>query len=380
MVVEMKATGISTASEEDVLRRIVTNLVPDRNRAQLPLRVPQALLDAFDALTGHEVSRRFDGIGMPLQHVCPPTPPRREIGEADLSTAERAHAAAANTLRDRIRNLNAAAPGIRYERHWLAEWSQELDAVRDLAADLATAAAGFVELRETLVHAPRGVGARRKRIAAAAMRLPEIIDAYDAALSDYHRLEIELVCDTMRARRADCELEARKYRELAHQEQEIRTRLYGRWWGLDRLVSRSRTMRGERARLGQRLHRLSRQRQRRHVFVEAQDVRRWLDTLIDAGLHFAGEQWLVETRESRHIFYQMLNVHCLQISMPAEKLAADVLLHEDAHERIVYCPATEHYLEKYFNTYRSSFSENVEGLKKVRDTMLADYRDLACID
>lgn len=376
----MKATGIGTASEEDVLRRIVTNLVPDRSRARLPLRVPQALLEAFDALTGHEVSRRFDEIGMPLRHVRPPTPPRREIGEADLATAERAHAAAANALRERIRSLNAAAPATRYECHWLAEWSQELDAVRDLAADLATAAAGFVELRETLIRAPRGAGTRRKRVATAAMRLPEIIDAYDAALSDYHRLEIGLVCDTMRARRADCELEARKYRELAHQEHEIRTRLYGRWWGLDRLVSRSRAMREERARLGQRLHRLSRQRQRRHVFIEAHEVRRWLDTLIDANLHFDSEQWLAETRESRHIFYQMLNVHCLQTSMPAEKLAANVLLHENAHERIVYCPATEHYLEKYFNTYRSSFSEDVENLKQVRDTMLAEYREHACMN
>lgn len=376
-VVEMKATGIGTASEDDVLRRIVTNLVPDRERARLPLPVPQALLDAFDALTGHEVSRRFDEATIPVRHVLPPASPCREIDEAELATAERAHAAAANALRERIGNLNAAGPTIRYECHWLAEWSQELDAVRDLAADLATAAAGFAELRETLIRAPRGSGARRKRIAAAAMRLPEIIDAYDAALSDYHRLEIGLVRDTMRARRADCELEARKYRELAHQEWEIRTRLHGRWWRLDRWVARGGAVRRERARLGQRLHRLSRQRRRHHVFIEAHEVRRWLDTLIDASLHFAGERWLAETWETRHIFYQVLNVHCLQRSMPAEKLAANVLLHGNAHERIVYCPATEHYLEKYFNTYRSSFSEDVEGLKQVRDAVLAEYRERA---
>lgn len=373
----MKATGIDAASEEDLLRRIVTHLVPARTGGQLPLRVPQALRDAFNALTARDKPHALPRAGVPVRYVPPPAPPRREIDDAELAAAERAHAAAASALRERIRQLNVSVPATHYECHWLAEWSQELDAVRDLAADLTTAAAGFAELRETLIRAPRGAGARRKRIAAAAMRLPEIIDAYDAALSDYHRLEIALVLDTMRARRADCELEARKYRELAEQEQEIRSRLYGRWWALARLAGRGGAVRRERARLGQRLHRLSRQRQRRHVFIEAHEVRRWLDTLVDASLHFSAERWLAETEEARHIFYQMLTVHCLQTSMPAERLAANILLHENAHERVVYCPATEHYLEKYFNTYRSSFSEDLEGLKQLRDTMLAEYRKRA---
>lgn len=376
----MKATGMITTSDEDVVRRILTSLVAPAHREIPPLRVPRALLDAFDALTESGMRCRLDESRWTSRSVMLPAPPHLEIDDAELSAAERAHSAGANVLRARIRDLSEAAPANRYERHWLAEWSQELDAVRDLAADLATAAAGFSTLREKLVQAPRGTGMRRKRIAAAAMRLPEVIDAFNAALADYHLLEVGLVGDGMRARRADCELEARKYRELADQEQEIRARLHGRWWGLDRWVGRGRAVRRERARLGQRLHRLSRQRRRRHVFIEAHEVRRWLDTLVDASLHLARERWLAETHEARYMFYQMLNVHCLQAMMPAERLAVDILLHKDAHERIAYCVVTEHYLEEYFDTYRSSFTSDVDELKQVRDTMLAEYRERASMD
>lgn len=66
--------------------------------------------------------------------------------------------------------------------------------------------------------------------------------------------------------------------------------------------------------------------------------------------------------------------------MPAEKLAVNFLLHNDAHERVVYCAATEQYLEEYFNSYRSSFSEDVGGLEQVRNTMLAEYRERASMD
>lgn len=285
-------------------------------------------------------------------------------------------------LRDLLEGISVSGLACHYRGSWLAESSQKLEEARDLAESLAYSARRLSEARDLMRQPSLFPSDVNGRAAVVSGQLVELLDDIECVLADYHRFEVRLVESVMRARRADCELEAREFSELAEQVKSVRRQLDSSAWGLGWLLGRLPSRR-QRERLSRRLQRLTERQARDKVFVDAYEVRAWLDTLVDASLYLPLEQWKEEAREARFLFYQLLNVHCLQSLMRAERIAVDVVLRPDGHDVYGYCTGTERYLKHYFDSQRrdgAAAGYPAGPIRQVRDAMLTEYREHARSD
>ncbi|MDX1608553.1 MAG: hypothetical protein R3225_00345 [Halofilum sp. (in: g-proteobacteria)] len=271
---------------------------------------------------------------------------------------------------------------------WLDDSAQELQQARELASMLAAREvqllAGLERLAGACASDPEGSEALGTRMAETAARLPAHTARIERALDEFHRFEAGLIRDDMRARRAECELEARRFRELAELADSLRAQLSRRRFPA-RLFGRGLSAERRRA-MAQRLRELSRRSRSRYRFIEEPELLRWLDGIVEAGLHLSEEAWLEELQEARLLLLQLLNVYCLQDRLPATELAAQVLLRADAHERLEYCPDCEDYLARYLGRRRREMFGGGGGLavdrlarfQRVRELLTEEYLSRAC--
>lgn len=371
----MAANGVIDWMGEGVLLRLVNTLGVEQLRALPPIRVPQAVLDAIEDPAKYEELCRLDD-RVPARGVADEAVEADTI-EAALTAVRQVDTSAIRGLRGRLERLEAApAAGPFYASHWSFEASNDLQSARELADDAAAACSGLASVRDTLAQARARDAEQDRWIRAARVRVVELIGEIEVALAAYHRFEVRLAEGSMCARRADCELEARKYRELAEQAAGIHAQLGRR----GRLIGRG-PSKAERARLNERLERIRKRQAREHTFIDERELRGWLDVLVDASLHLDAEQWETEAHAARRLVYQLLNVHCMQTLMRSEQLAVDTLLRSDAHERPGYCTAGEQYLGQYFAHRRlndggrdHAAGEGSEPFVRARATLLREYR------
>lgn len=271
---------------------------------------------------------------------------------------------------------------------WLDDSAQELEQACELAAMLARREvqllAGLERLAGACANDPEGSEALGTRMAETAARLPEHAARIERALDEFHRFDAGLIRDDMRARRAECELEARRFRELGDLAESLRARL-SRPRFPARLLGRGLSAERRRA-MAQRLRDLSRRSRSRHRFIEEPELLRWFDGIVEAGLHLPETVWQEELHEARLLLFQLLNVYCLQDRLPATELAARVLLRTDAHERLEYCPECEDYLARYLGRRRREMFGGGGGLavdrlarfQRTRELLIEEYLGRAC--
>lgn len=370
---------------EGVLLDLVQRLSPDQLRALPPLAVPTAVLDSVGDGARRDALRWLDELGREPAGDSQPTPPSNDEREAALAVAERFDPASISALRERIGRVSAASRASRFDNPAVAVVSEDLDSVRALAADAGAALAALSTVEATLARAQWDGEDQRERGAAALASIEQAKTGIRAVLGDYHRLEIGLALQAMRGRYADCVLEARTYCELAERVEAIRARLARPAGALGWLLPRRGPSRDERQRLEQQLRRLTRRQKRSHTFVEESEVRQWLDTLVDAGLELPIEQWQDETQEARSLFYSLLNINRLQVTMPANRLAVTLFSRDGTHEPPERCLAGERYLESCFSSRSAAppadqAREDADGsdaVVQIRATMFAEYRSRA---
>lgn len=367
---------------EGVLFDLVQRLSADQLRALPPLAVPPTVLDRVGDSGRRDALRRLDELAQASTDDSRSTPPSDEEREAALAAAERVDPGGISALRNRIERVDAVSRASRFDNPAVAAVSEDLDSVRALAVDASAALAALSAVEATLARAQWDNRDRRERGAAAQASLERLKSGIRAVLADYHRLEVALTLQTMRGRYANCELDARTYREFSDQADAIRARLTRPARALGWLRLRSGPSRDERRRLEQRLRRVTDRQKRSHTFIEESEVRQWLDTLVDAGLTLPIEQWQGETQDARFLFYQLLNINRLQMIMPANRLAATVFARDDSREPPQRCVGGEKYLVTYFTVrgavppmgYGWGESDGSDNPGQVRATMLAEYR------
>lgn len=367
---------------EGALLNLVQCLSADQLLALPPLAVPQTVLDRVDDSARRDALRRLDELAQAPTADSRPTPPSDQEREAALTVAERADPASISALRNCVERVDAASRASRFDNPAVAVVSEDLDSARALAADASAALAVLARMEATLGRAQWDNEDRRERDSAAQASIGRLKSGIQAVLVDYHRLECALALQTMRSRYADCELEARTYRELSDQAEAIRTRLNRPSRALGWLLLRPGPSRDERERLQRRLQRLTGRQKRSHTFIEESELRQWLDVLANAGLELPFEQWRGQTQEARFLLYRLLNINRLQLIMPAHRLAATVFARGDVYIPPQRCVGGEQYLVTYF-TGRGAvppaghgwgYTDGVDGLGQVRATMLAEYR------
>lgn len=369
-------------STEGVLLNLVRRLRTDQILALPPLGVPQVVLDRIGDSARRDALQRLDELARASTDCGRATPPSDEEQEAALAAAERVDPADISALRDRVARIEAASRASRFDNPVAAEMSEDFESLRTLAADAGAALAGLSTVETTLTRARWMNDDQSARGNAARASVGRLKADIRAVLEDYHRLEIKLVLQAMRRRYADCELEARTYRDLSDQAEAIRARLNRPARALGWLLLRPGPSRDERQRLQRRLRRLNDRLNCSYTFIEESEVRQWLDTLVDAGLELTLEQWHRETQEARFLFYQLLNINRLQAIMPARRLVASVFTRDEAHEPPKRCVAGERYLVTYFTRRGAAprdgqgweASDGSDGVASVRATMLTEYR------
>jgi len=367
---------------ENVFLRLARILSADQLRAlptdRLPREIPSRVLEEVDDPDKREVLERM----VHTAHTRTEAPPARGLSATEaeaLDAAEQPDTSALSELNELVRDLAARGPVVQRELDWLDQTAQDLERAQQLARTVAGRVSQLSDALERLAAARTSDAATGRRVATATGQLSDLLARMDGALGEYHLLESAFARAELRAKRAECELKARRYRQLDDQVQGVRTQLGGTRTGLGRILGR-RVPRRQRQHLVERLGNLTERRGGYQAFVSEDEVLRWLDVVVEAGLRLPAEQWAGDLYDVRFMLYQMLNLYCLQHKVPAHELASR-LLRPNAHEVFEYCPETEQYLTGYFarkrmdvfQGYGCAAPDHLIRFQDTRETMFADY-------
>lgn len=375
------ADSVTDATQQGVMMALVHGLNTDQLRGLPPMRMPQAVLDTIEDSQKYQVLCRLDGRMAGGAAGKQQGAADRVSIRAVLEAVRRVDTRGVETWRGALDRLESAVPdGPIHINQWSFEGTHDLEAARELATDAAAAASALVALDQTLQRARARTAEQERPVRAARTRVAELIEAIDAVLARHYWFEVRLIEGEMRARRADCELAARKYAETQQQIREIQEQLEQRPGAVGRLLRRGPSQE-ERERLAERLAKLKKRQAKLDTLIEETELRGWLDMLVNASLYLTQEQWERDACEARLLFYQLLNVHGLQTLERKEQKAVELLLNTQAHKAQRYCSAAEEFLGQYFAQRRlkegaldRATIQGREPFVRARETMLREYR------
>lgn len=301
-----------------------------------------------------------------------------------LVAAEAADPSRAIALRQSVEALAGELPE-HARRDWLDDGVQELVEIQAQVDEVVQEIAAVQDMHERLDRMAGDSGAVIRRIQAARAHLDDVRAEYDRALTAYYRLEFRMMRAEMRTRRAYCEIEARRYMDTRARADSVRRRLgRRRRWLLGHLVHPWYTRR-ERTRLKRRLADLERRSERQLRFLGVDEINGWIDLFVEAGVNLDLETWQHESASVRPLFYQLLNVLCVQDRMPASRVATDMVLPAVRSGGVTYCAETDKLLGAEFAQRRlepvrrfgGTASERTRRVYRIGVTMREEYQRLA---
>jgi len=266
---------------------------------------------------------------------------------------------------------------------WLSDDAQEVDAVQRLAGDLALEISRLRGIADRLAEVEAVESVSVARIDKARQWIDSVLDRSNEVLARYYRTEFEAIHAGMRALRAQCELEARRYADVRGRATAGRAQLDRRLcWAMGRVFHPRRT-REKRERLAQRVADLERRSDGYMAFVGRDELIGWLDGLVEGALNLDEETWLQASCSVRVLLYELLNVHCAQDRVPAHEVSTDIIL-PAAREGVFDCRVeTERFLETYFarrctepaERFYGTAAERVARLERLAEVIRQDYRE-----
>ncbi len=368
--------------DEGVLLGALHKLPVERYPALPCVDIPQSVIDAVEDTAKNRALWR-------LRQRARQGASDRQTDEEPQSTGggavifiEQMDERAIAGFEQRLDRLDPRAHGSQsYDRPGSQDAAEEVERIRELAAD-AEAASRMLNLARTDL-APSGTseGRSKPRIRAAIERADALIDRIEPLLSAYHRFEVEIADAAMRSRRADCELQARRRRDLRDQIQGLEERLEEATSGWRRLLPRKGAGKDP-ARIAERLEKLKSEQAKSYELVDEHELRSWLDVLINACFYNALDAWVKDTRDTRLLFYQLLNVYSFHRLLEDERRAIDTLLRKDARSVMRYSDKGKQYLVSYFGGREPTdfalerhfeHTDTAAHLRGARETMLYEY-------
>lgn len=369
---------------ENAFRRLVRTLSADELR-QFPLdRLPPAVpLDAVNEADDPGKRAALDELAWTAgaRDLRERTDAASRLEPDVLQALE-----AAETASDRgVDELNRLTDELVRQRHAAGEGGeaslQGLERARGLAWELGRGVHRLNAALDVLDRPFVGRDAFQDRVSAARARAKDVLSGLESSLGRYHVLEMELARGDMSARRAQCELEAARIRELDEQIQAVRAKL-DQHSRMSRRLLRPRVARREREYLLHRLQVLSRQRDGFESYISEDDLLHWLDVVVNASMHVPPERWDENARHARLLLYRLMNVYCLQQETAAQQVATSAFLRTDARGAIDFYLGSEQFILQYFSRKRQEVTQWVAGaaqdrldqLDRIRDTILSEYR------
>lgn len=369
---------------ENAFRRLVRTLSADELR-RFPLeRLPSAVpLDAVNEADDPRKRAALDELAWAVgsRDLRQRTDATERLEPAVLQALE-----AAETIGDQgVDELNRLTDELARQRRAARTGAEAslrgLERARSLAWELGQAVHRLEAALDVLDRPFIGRDAFQDRISAARTRAKDVLAGLESALGRYHVLEMELARGDMSAKRAQCEVEAARMRELDEQIQAVRAKL-DQHSGLSRRLLRPRVARREREYLLERLQVLTRKRDGCETYISEDDLLHWLDVVVNASLHVPPQRWEENARHARLLLYRLMNVYCLQQEAAAQQVATSAFVRTDARGAIDFYLGSEQFILQYFSRKRQEVTQWVAGaaadrlgqLDRIRDTILSEYR------
>jgi len=363
MVADMSAAEVRSLPVDSLPDEIPLDVVE-----AAPPDIRRALEDLSFALSSRDLSRRGDD----AERFGPEAAAALELADQPWSDRE------ARRLEEAVRGLAAewresAASASDDFRKRLQTLVPQLEALRQHDARLLQAGA---RLDDTIATHGAEV-----RLQTARECLYQRGNRQEAALASYYALNLQVVRNEMRAKRAEIDANAFDDEQLRERLDTLHAQLEHSQSLLRRKL-RPRTAQQERDRVQGRITELMRERNAREWVIAEHDMTRWLDGVVDASLYLRGARQEQVLRDGRLQLFQLLNMFCRQQEDAAHQLARNPFLQLDPQQAIEFLLISERFILGYFSKKRNDVTRwlggaaerKLQDLDDVQQGILEEYR------
>lgn len=371
----------------EVFERLVLRLAPEQLRelptACLPPDIPLHLVDperdrdrwaALEELAWRVTERDLDRRASALE----------ELGESAtraLEICENESAGGAEELRGLCDALAEPCRAGNPAEDPLSTAGQNLEQANDQARQIADRVGTLGGALATIERARSEDEAVQTRIEQARQRARKTLSQLEWALARFHALELDIAAHEMTAKAIDCDRGLQRIQDLDQRIAAVQAQCKRDQSPVSRLLS-SRTARYQREARVQRLEALRRSHEATDIFIDEDDLLRWLDVLVNANLYTDPDRWRKHARNVRSLLYRLLCTYCLQQELAAHKVATRPMVGINGREAIDYYLKSERFILNYFARKREEVMQWLSGaaeaklaqLDYTRDALLAEYR------
>jgi len=372
---------------QDAFRRLVRKLSAEQllefPTAYLPSSIP---LDAADPSTNPEkwaaierlvwAATERDMSALVEDHVRHGEVFSRAIGVCEAETANGAEELCrlCDQLSDHCRDHDPT-------RDQLSEENQVLERARARAGSIMERIGRLTGALATIDRESAGEPSLRDRADAARRHARKVLSHLESALGRFHVLELDITCNAMRVKEAECELQRRRIREIDQRIEAIQAQLNR---GSAVRLLRPSVARQQREAKEARLRSLRRSRESTEIYVDEDQLLRWLEVLVNTSLFADQAIWQQRARNVRLLLYRLLNTYCLQQELAAGQVLTRAIPGVNGREAIQYYLKSEEFILRYFARKQREVTQWLAGaaesklvqLEHTRDALLAEYRRL----
>lgn len=372
---------------QDAFRRLVQELTAEQllefPTASLPSSIP---LDAADPSTNPEKWAAIERLvwAATERDILALTDDHDRYGEMVSRAIEVCEGETANGAAELCRLCDKLSDHCRDHdptRDQLSEENQVLERARARAGSIMERIGRLTGALSTIDRESVAEPALRDRTEAGRRHAREVLSHLESALGRFHMLELDITCNAMRIKEAECELQRRRIREINQRIGIIRTQLNK---GTTVRLLRPSVARQRRETQEARLESLRRSRESTEIYVDEDQLLNWLEVLVNTSLFADQAIWQQRARNVRLLLYRLLNTYCLQQELAAEQVATRAVPGVNGHEAIRYFLKSEEFILGYFARKQREVTRWLGGaaeskldqLEQTREALLAEYRRL----